>query len=252
MKQIILEARHLKKSFGDKVVHRDINFELEQGESLGLLGGSGSGKSVLLRSLIGLDKIDEGEILFKGKRLDQLSEDELMPFRIKISYSFQSGALFDSLTVFENLAYPLKEHTNFSKEEIKACVADLLLRVDLSGTEELMPSELSGGMQKRIGLARSLALNPDIILYDEPTAGLDPLSTVSVLEIIEKLKREKHSSIFVTHDIPSAIKVCDRILILRDGVIAYNDTPENLMASNDSFVASFFSHNEGKGSQYGK
>jgi len=202
MNEVILELKNIEKSFGTHQIHKGINLTLHKGESLGLLGGSGTGKSVLLRSIIGLEQIDNGTISFKGIRIDHLSENALVPFRIKISYSFQNGALFDSINVFENIAYPLFEHTKLSYQEIKEKVAEMLKIIDLEGKEEIMPSDLSGGMQKRVGMARAMILDPEIILYDEPTAGLDPANTLNVVALMQKLKQKGLASIFVTHDIP--------------------------------------------------
>ena len=239
MNDTILELKNIHKSFGQNHIHRGINIILKKGESLGLLGGSGTGKSVLLRSIIGLDRIDEGEILFHGERFDHLKEDLLTPYRIKISYSFQSGALFDSINVFENIAYPLFEHTRYSYTQIKDQVKEMLKLIDLPGREEIMPSDLSGGMQKRVGMARAMILNPEVVLYDEPTAGLDPANTLNVVALMQKLKDKGLASIFVTHDIPSALSLCDRIVVLHEGRIVFNDTPINFQNSNDPIVMKF-------------
>lgn len=241
MSEVILDVKDIHKSFGKQKIHQGVNFSLKKGESLGLLGGSGTGKSVLLRSLIGLERIDQGEIIYKNQRIDNLSEDDLVKFRIQISYSFQSGALFDSINVFENIAYPLFEHTQLSYAQIKDKVSEMLKLIDLPGKENLMPSDLSGGMQKRVGMARSMILNPEIVLYDEPTAGLDPANTLNVVSLMEKLKKKGLSSIFVTHDIPSAIMLCDRILVLHEGRIIFNDTPLAFQNSKDPIVQKFIS-----------
>lgn len=237
----LLEVKNVEKSFGDKRIHRGVNFSLFKGETIGLLGNSGTGKSVLLRSLIGLEEIDAGEISYRGQRLDHLSEEALFPFRTKISYSFQSGALFDSINVFENVAYPLFEHTKLKEKEIEARVMEILETVNMSESRDLMPSDLSGGMQKRVGLARSMALNPEILLYDEPTAGLDPVNVELVLEIMKKFKEQGFSGIFVTHDIPAAKKICDRLLILKDGEIYFSGSVGEFEKSDDSFIKSFSS-----------
>lgn len=239
MMEPILELRNIHKSFGENKIHRGINLTLRKGESLGLLGGSGTGKSVLLRSIIGLERIDEGEILFHGERFDHLPEEKLTPYRIKISYSFQSGALFDSINVFENIAYPLFEHTRFSYAQIKDKVSEMLKLIDLPGREEIMPSDLSGGMQKRVGMARAMILNPEVLLYDEPTAGLDPANTQNVVGLMQKLKEKGLASIFVTHDIPSALSLCDRIVVLHEGKIIFNDTPTKFKSSDDPIVNKF-------------
>lgn len=238
----ILEVKNIHKHFGENHVHRGISFQLKKGEAVGLLGGSGQGKSVLLRELIGLEYIDDGEIIYRGERLDCLNEEDLFSYRTKISYSFQSGALFDSITVFENIAFPLFEHTKMTEDEITDKVNDTLKIVDMDGKGNLMPSDLSGGMQKRIGLARSIILDPEIILYDEPTAGLDPLNTQNVVKIMNRLKERGISSIFVTHDIPAALQTCDRILLLNKGRIIFKGTTEEFTNSEQKEVQDFFTN----------
>lgn len=239
--EISLNVKELKKSFGEKVVHRGVSFELQQGEILGLFGGSGSGKSVILRSIIGLEKPDSGEIFFEGKDLTRLKEKELAKIRTQIAYVFQNGALFDSLTVEENLSYPLHEHTSLSDDEIHEKVNEMLELIDMKGSNHLLPAELSGGMQKRAGLARAIILGPKIILFDEPTAGLDPVNTKRLLDNIWKLKEKGITGIFVTHDIPSALEISDRIAILYNGMISVIDTVENIKKSDDPLVQSFIS-----------
>jgi phospholipid/cholesterol/gamma-HCH transport system ATP-binding protein len=237
----ILEIKNLVKRFKDKEIHGQLSLDLKSGETIGLLGPSGAGKSVLLRSIIGLEEIDEGEIHFLGKRIDHLSEEELYPIRTKISYAFQNGALFDSESVFENIAYPLFEHTKLTEKEIELKVIESLKIVNLENAMDLMPSDLSGGMQKRVGLARAMVLDPEILLYDEPTAGLDPSNIETVIEIIKKFKAKGISGIFVTHDIPTAKKICDRILILKSGKIAFNGTVLEFEKSTDTYVQTFLS-----------
>lgn len=237
--KVALQVENLHKSFGEKVVHRGISFELHEGEILGLFGGSGSGKSVVLRSIIGLEKPDQGHIFFQGQDLTLLNERELIPIRTQIGYVFQNGALFDSLTVEENLSYPLKEHTRLSPQEIHRKVEDMLGLIDMKGSNLLLPAELSGGMQKRAGLARAIILGPKIILFDEPTAGLDPVNTKRLLDNIQKLKTTGITGIFVTHDIPAAFEIADRIAILYNGKIYAIDTVENIKKSSDPLVQSF-------------
>jgi phospholipid/cholesterol/gamma-HCH transport system ATP-binding protein len=235
----ILEVKNVFKAFEGKEVHRGVSFALREGETLGLLGPSGTGKSVLLRSLIGLDVIDEGEIFYRGSRIDQLSEKQFCKIRTKVSYSFQSGALFDSISVFENVAYPLFEHTKLQESEIESQVMEILEVVNMADARDLMPSDLSGGMQKRVGLARSMALHPDILLYDEPTAGLDPINVEMVIDVMKKFKSKGLSGIFVTHDIPAALKICDRVVILRQGKVGFYGTIKEFENSDDPFVQSF-------------
>ncbi len=237
--EVLLELKDINKRFGSNHIHRGVSFKLYKGQSIGLLGGSGSGKSVLLREIIGLEHCDSGEIYYRGKRIDTLSEEDMFQVRIHISYSFQSGALFDSFSVYENIGYPLFEHTNLSYEEVKQKVDDILKLVDLEGKGNLMPSDLSGGMQKRVGMARSMIMNPDIILYDEPTAGLDPKNTQNVVELMRKLKDRGHASIFVTHDIPAALALCDKLMVLHDGVIALTLTPKEFEESDDPILDKF-------------
>ncbi|MCB9060061.1 MAG: ATP-binding cassette domain-containing protein [Halobacteriovoraceae bacterium] len=244
MKENILNLVDVYKSFGNNHIHQGVSLHVKKGESLGLLGGSGTGKSVLLRSIIGLEKIDQGQIYYHDERIDNLNEVELIPYRLKISYSFQSGALFDSSNVFDNLAYPLYEHTKMSQVEINNKVSQMLEMVDLAGKEYLMPSDLSGGMRKRVGMARSMILNPEIILYDEPTAGLDPANAKNVIHIMKNLKKLGQSSIFVTHEIPAAIDFCDRIVVLDSGKVIFNDTPDAFLNEKNPIIKEFIS-NEG-------
>lgn len=238
---VALEVRDLKKSFGGKQVLKGVSFKVYDGEILGLFGGSGSGKSVILRSIIGLEKSDSGSIWFEGSDITLLPESKLIPIRTKIGYVFQNGALFDSLTVEENLAYPLLEHTSLSLTEIKEKIIETLRKVGMDGTQHLLPAELSGGMQKRAGLARATILNPKITLFDEPTAGLDPINTKRLLENLNRLKANGITGIFVTHDIPSAFEIADRIAILFDGRIQVIDSVENIRNSKDPLVQSFIS-----------
>lgn len=243
---IALEVHDLHKTFGNKVVHRGVSFELRKGEILGLLGGSGTGKSVILRSIIGLEHPDQGGILFENEDLTRLTERQLLAIRTRIGYVFQSGALFDSLTVEENLSYPLKEHTHLSPDEIHAKVNAMLELIDMKGSNHLFPNELSGGMQKRAGLARATILDPSVILFDEPTAGLDPINTKRLVENIKKLKEKGITGIFVTHDIPAAFEIADRIAILYNGKIYTIQTVEELKKSRDPLVQSFISGSLGQ------
>jgi phospholipid/cholesterol/gamma-HCH transport system ATP-binding protein len=243
--QVALEIKDVHKAFGEKIVHRGVSLKLHRGEILGLLGGSGTGKSVILRSIIGLEKPDKGQILFENRDLTQLNERQLIPVRTKIAYVFQNGALFDSLSVEDNLSYPLMEHTDKNPEEIHEAVNKMLEMIDMKGSNDLLPSELSGGMQKRAGLARAIIIEPEIVLFDEPTAGLDPINTKRLLENILKFKAQGLTGIFVTHDIPSAFEISDRIAILNKGQIYVIDTVENIKKSTDPLVLSFVSGTAG-------
>lgn len=237
----LIKVSNFTKSFGSKKVHKGLNFTIRQGECLGLIGGSGTGKSVLLRSLIGLEKPDSGSIIFEGKDLVQLSEDDFLSVRRKIAYAFQGGALFDSMSVFDNLAYPLREHTKLIEHEIKSKVLEQLSRFGLQGNEKLFPANLSGGMQKRLGLARAIILEPRVILYDEPTAGLDPFNTKKIQDTILQLKETGVTSVLVTHDMPVAFAVCDRIAMLMGGEIRALGTIREIEAQGENLIQKFAS-----------
>lgn len=237
--QVVAEFRDFKKSFGSKTVHKGVSFQLHKGECLGLLGGSGQGKSVILRSLIGLEKPDSGQVLIEGQDIVPMNEEQLIGIRRKVAYVFQNGALFDSMSVYENLAYPLRAHTKMGEDEIRERVLAQLAEFGLQGNEALSPADLSGGMQKRVGLARSIIMQPKIVLYDEPTAGLDPYNTIRIQEMILGLKKRGVSAIFVTHDMPSAFAVCDRIALLLEGKIQAVGTREQLESQPDSKLTRF-------------
>lgn len=213
----VIEVKHFAKSFEGRPVHRDVSFKVEQGECVGLVGGSGIGKSVVLRSLIGLEKADRGEIWIDGEEISRYSESKLVHIRRKVAYVFQNGALFDSMSVYENLAYPLREHTDLLEVEIREKIRIQLDEFGLLDAERKLPSELSGGMQKRVGLARAMMIGPKVILYDEPTAGLDPFNTLKIQELVLRLKNKGVTSLFVTHDMPTAEAVCDRFCLLAEG-----------------------------------
>lgn len=235
----LIRVENFTKRFGEKIVHRSISFDVHEGECLGLLGGSGAGKSILLRSLIGLEKPDSGKVFIEDDEISQWSERDLVAIRKKVAYVFQGGALFDSMTVFDNLAYPLREHTDLSEKEIADRIYDLLDDFGLSGNEKIYPAELSGGMQKRVGLARSIILSPKVVLYDEPTAGLDPYNTLMIQELILKLQKKGVTSVFVTHDMPSAQAVCDRIALIHEGRIGAIGTLEDIESAGDGLIQRF-------------
>lgn len=235
----MIEVLNFHKSFGNKKIHHGVTFKVHKGHCLGLIGGSGVGKSVILRSLIGLEKPDSGQILIDQEDIVPLPERELYRIRKKVAYAFQNGALFDSMSVFENLAYPLREHTLLSESEIEERVLAKLEIFDLKSSAFVYPGHLSGGMQKRVGVARAMILNPEVILYDEPTAGLDPFNTRRIQELILKLKSTGVTSILVTHDMPTAFAVCDEMAILKDGKIAVQGRVEEFKKSHNPIVSQF-------------
>jgi len=215
----------VEKSFGSKTVLRGVDLEVEEGETVVVLGGSGTGKSVLIKHTIGLLRPNAGQVWVEDDEVCSLGDRALSEVRKKVAMVFQAGALFDSMTVLENVAYALREHTDMSEAKVRGRVAEVLAQVDLTGVEEIMPVELSGGMRKRVALARAIALKPRALLYDEPTTGLDPLTGHAINELIRNMQKNlKVTSIVVTHDILSARMVADRIAWLRDGRMAFVGT----------------------------
>jgi phospholipid/cholesterol/gamma-HCH transport system ATP-binding protein len=236
----LIELRDIFKRFGRQIVLRGVKLGIEAGEGLVIIGASGSGKSVMLKHIVGLLKPDRGEVIFDGKRIDVLAERELMKVRQRFGFLFQMGALFDSLTVAENIAFPLVEHTNKSVEEVAETVRHKLDLVGLPEVGRKTPAELSGGQRKRVALARAIALNPDVVLYDEPTTGLDPIRADVINELIVKLQREMNiTSVVVTHDMASAFKVGTRIVMLHEGRLIFNGTPQQIQESTDDRVRRF-------------
>ncbi len=236
----LIELRHVHKKFGRQVVLDGVTLEVNQGESLVIIGASGSGKSVMLKHMVGLLKPDSGQVFYGGQRIDDLSERKLMEVRMHFGFLFQWGALFDSLPVGENIAFPLREHTTKSPKEIREIVERCLARIGLPGIEKKMPSELSGGQRKRVALARAIALEPDVIVYDEPTTGLDPVRSDVINELILKLKKDLNlTSVVVTHDMNSAFKVGDRIVMLNDGKIIIDGPPEMIKTADNPIVRRF-------------
>lgn len=236
----MIQILNLHKSFDSQKVLRGVNLEIPEGSVTVILGRSGEGKSVLLKHMIGLLHADEGQVMVDGVDLMKLSPARLNDFRKRFGMLFQNGALFDSLTVYENVAFPLKEHTRLTPTEIDRIVEKKLTLVGLSGVEAKMPAELSGGMRKRVGLARAIALSPKILLYDEPTTGLDPIMTDSVNNLILETQRNLHvTSVVISHDIESTFRIADRIAMLHDGVIIEEGPPEHFKKSQHSFVRRF-------------
>lgn len=234
------EIRGLQKSFGDKPVLRGLDLTIQTGESVVIIGRSGCGKSVLLKLIIGLLTPDAGSILIDGEDITTMAPADLYRTRRKFGVLFQGAALFDSMTVYENVSLGLRENTDLSEEEMGRIVAERLAMVDMPGVEELKPAELSGGMKKRVGLARALAMNPQYVLYDEPTTGLDPINADVINELIKNLNsRLSVTTIVVTHDMVSAYKVADRIVMLHRGVIIFDGTPDQIKNTRDEVVRQF-------------
>jgi len=233
----------LRKAFGEQRVLNGINLQVRQGETVAILGRSGGGKSVLLKLIIGLQSPDAGSIRVAGQEITKLEENELNEVRKKIGFLFQQAALYDSLTVEENVAFPLSRHAKVSSDERSKRVHELLADVGMDRDLQKMPAEISGGMQKRVGLARALALNPEILLFDEPTAGLDPITAAEIGELIVDLKRKRRmSAIVVTHDVHGARTYSDRMVLLHEGNIVAEGTFDELQSSQDEFVAQFFGY----------
>jgi phospholipid/cholesterol/gamma-HCH transport system ATP-binding protein len=236
----ILDIRNLHKSLNGNPVLRGVNLGVSPGENLVIIGRSGGGKSVLLRHIMGLMQPDSGAVIFKGTDMSALGEEALNPYRREIGMLFQNGALFDSLSVGENLAFPLLERGGFGEQEIRDRVNEALEIVDLPGQQKQMPAELSGGMKKRVALARAVISRPELMLYDEPTTGLDPIVADSINKLIVRLgDRLNMSNIVVTHDMTSAYHIADRIAQLHDGKIYYEGTPEEIQANADPVVRKF-------------
>jgi len=233
-------VKGLHKSFGEQAVLSGIDLTVGRGETVAVLGRSGTGKSVLLKLIVGLDQPDSGSISIQGQEIEDLDEGQLNEVRKKIGFLFQQAALYDSLTVEENVAFPLNRHSKMSDAERKSRVGELLSSVGMEQDLQKMPSEISGGMKKRVGLARALALEPDILLFDEPTAGLDPITAEEIGKLISQLKDErKITSIVVTHDIHGAKAFSDRLVVMNEGKIVIEGTFGELKKSRDPFLVQF-------------
>ena len=240
--QAIISIKNLHKSFGENKILKGINLSVNKGESLVILGRSGSGKSVTIKCLVGLVKADKGNIKIFGTEVTSLNNNELNAIRVRIGFMFQNGALYDSMSVRQNLRFTLKHHTqNLSESVIESQIIEALENVGLKESIDKMPAELSGGMKKRIALARAIIIKPEIILYDEPTSGLDTITAREISELIVSVQEKyKTTSIIITHDMACAKMTANRILILKDGVINAEGSYEELEKNKDEWVRSFF------------
>ncbi len=237
---LVVQVRDVHKSFEDKHVLRGVSVDLEKGTTLAIMGGSGTGKTVLLRIIDGLVYPDAGQVSLFGTRIESLREEQMLPLRRRAGFVFQGAALFDSMSVFENVAFPLREHTKQSLGEITDRVHRFLGLVGLPGTDDLLPAELSGGMRRRVGIARALVMEPEVVFFDEPTAGLDPTNARLVAELIAQLRQGVcDTAIVVTHDIEFADMVADRMAILHGGRFAETGTPAEVHASTNEAVRKF-------------
>ncbi|MEE2677499.1 MAG: ABC transporter ATP-binding protein [Myxococcota bacterium] len=235
-----IELRGLEKSFGRNAVLRGVDLSIEPGETFTILGGSGTGKSVCLKHMIGLLRPDAGEVVVDGREIGGLSEAALTAVRMEVSMVFQSAALFDSLTVYENVAYPLREHRGWPEAQVAARVSECLAAVGLVDTEQLMPDELSGGMRKRVGVARGIALEPRTILYDEPTTGLDPANQRRIGELIRSLQRRLGvTSVIVTHELELCFAISDRVGLIKNGRIVAVGSAQEMRHSDHPDVRAF-------------
>ena len=240
--EVVVRINGLSKSFRENEILKSIDLEIHKAENVVVLGKSGSGKSTLIKCMVGLTQPDEGEIQIFGKDMADTTYDELNKIRTRIGFLFQGGALYDSMTVYENLAFPLRHHKKeLGKEKQDELIQEVLENVGLPEAGNLMPAELSGGMSKRIGLARTLILKPEIMLYDEPTTGLDTATAKEISQLIlEMQKKYKISSLIITHDITCARMTADRVVMLKEGTIVAQGTYEEMQKNDDSWIKSFF------------
>ena len=236
----MIKITGLKKYFGAKRVLDGVNLEIERGKITVIIGRSGEGKSVLIKHIIGLLRPDEGQIFLEGQEITAMKEKEFNEVRKRFGMLFQGAALFDSMTVGQNVGFPLKEHTDLSDEDVMKVVGEKLRRVGLTGVENLMPAELSGGMKKRVGLARAIVMDPEIVIFDEPTTGLDPIMSDSIADLVLDTQRSlKTTYILITHDIPFTYKIADKIAMLHEGRIVQEGTVDEMKKNPDPIIRQF-------------
>jgi phospholipid/cholesterol/gamma-HCH transport system ATP-binding protein len=236
----MIELFHVNLEFAGKIILSDISLSIKKGEIAIILGPSGAGKSSILKIILGLWRPDSGSVLIDGKNIAKLSENDIMPLRRRMGIVFQANALFDSLNVEDNVAFFLREHSRLSSKEIKGKVAEILSFVNLKGTEKIYPDQLSGGMKKRVAIARALSFDPEIILYDEPTTGLDPINSKSILDLIKRVSERGATSVIVTHILHDAVSVGDTLTVINEGTIVQAGTVHDMLNSDNKFVNDFF------------
>lgn len=237
----IIEFDNVSLIRSGRTILQNISFKVNKAETLVILGPSGAGKSSILKALVGLWKLESGKIIINGTDISRFSENELLPVRKKIGFIFQGNALFDSMNVEDNVAYFLKERNKIGKAEIKRIVEESLSYVNLSGIEKLYPDELSGGMKKRVAIARAIAIKPDILLYDEPTTGIDPINAKAIINLINKIREDGTTSIVVTHYVYNAIEVGNNFMVIENGKMIGTGTANEIVCSNNKFIKEFFS-----------
>ncbi len=236
----MIEISKVNLEFGEKVILKDISLSINKGEIAIILGPSGAGKSSILKIILGLWQPDSGKVYVDGTNITGMSEAEILPIRSKMGIVFQANALFDSLNVEDNVSYFLKEHSKLSPDKIKEKVAEILSFVNLKGTEKICIDQLSGGMKKRVAIARALSFDPEIILYDEPTTGLDPINSKSILDLIKRVSNRGATSIVVTHILNDAISIGDTLSVINEGKVVQTGTVHDMLNSEDQFIKDFF------------
>ena len=236
----MIQTKGLVKRFNGQLILDHIDLEIKDGEILVILGESGAGKSVLLKHLIGLLKPDQGSVMIDQVDISLMSEEELLGLRKQMGYLFQDGALYDFMSVYDNVAFPLREHTDLTEDAIEKKVKDILKSIDLDGIEEKLPSELSGGMRKRVSLARAIIMDSKVLFCDEPTSGLDPIRSRDISDLIKRVSAKlKCTTIVTSHDIPNSFRIADRLAVMRDGRIVIIGTREEILKSQNEFIKEF-------------